>query len=280
MSYGTLYIVATPIGNLGDITLRALDTLKAVDLIAAEDTRRTIKLLNHYEIKKKMISFHEYSNEARYTEVLDMLKEGKNIAVLSDAGTPIISDPGYELVRRCQKDGIVVESLPGACAAVTAVTLCGIDCAKFVFIGFLSAKQSARKREIEKIGTMDGMPCVLYESPNRAIKTLEDISDVLGEQTLVCMCRELTKLHEEVKLAPVRELIDDLKSRQSIKGEFVLIVSENRLQEEATDEQIKSLLQECLIKKMSKKDAIAYTMTSLSVSKNRTYRLLLDDENR
>lgn len=272
---GKLSIVATPIGNLGDITLRALKTLEQADLVAAEDTRHTVKLLNHFEIKKKLVSFHEYSNEARYGELVGALREGKHIALVSDAGTPVISDPGYGLVKRCVEEGIEVESLPGACAAVTAVTLCGMDCSRFSFYGFLNTKSGARKKELGEIRDA-GKPCVIYESPNRIVKTLKDICEICGKDVRVCACRELTKVYEEVVRGTAKEVLDVFADREAVKGEFVLVVGAARHVREASEEEIVRALQESLARGMTKKDAAAYVAALLGVPKNRTYQILLD----
>ncbi len=272
MEKGTLYIVATPIGNLRDITLRALEVLQDADFIAAEDTRRTIKLLNHYEIKNKLVSFHEYSYEAKVKAVLGALEEGKSVALVSDAGTPVISDPGYILVKKCAERGYGVESVPGACAAVSAVALSGIDCREFVFAGFLPSKSAARKKELERLSRA-GMPLVVYESPNRVVKTLADILDVLGDVP-VCIARELTKLHEEVVRVSAREALEFFDGRGAVKGEIV-IVAGVAVKEEAGDAAILSRLKQCLKDGMTKKEAVAFVTAELSSPKNKVYQLLI-----
>lgn len=273
-------IVATPIGNLGDITLRALEALKEADMIAAEDTRRTIKLLNHYEIQNKLLSFHEYSKETRFGEIIDALQAGKTVALVSDAGTPMISDPGYELVRRCIAKGIDVESLPGACAAVAAVTLSGMDCSRFLFWGFLSPKQAARRRELEEIREK-GIPCVIYESPNRILKTLAEVCDVCGADTPVCVCRELTKLHEESLRMTAGQAKDEFERRDAVKGEFVLIISpEKGCAEDLTDERIAREVNKRLKQGMTKKFAAADVAREYSLPKNRVYGIALVNGNR
>ena len=271
---GKLSIVATPIGNLGDITLRALETLRNADLVAAEDTRRTVKLLNHFDIKNKLLSFHEYSDEARYREILRCLGEGKHVALVSDAGTPVISDPGFQLVARCLENGIEVQSLPGACAAITAVTLSGMDCSRFSFYGFLNTKSSARKKELEEMRAA-GKPCVIYESPNRIGKTLADVCEVCGEDTPVCVARELTKVYEELLRTTAGEALKILGQRDAVKGEFVLILDPSAQKREVSDEDIVAALRECVLEGKTKKDAVTYVTALLGVSKNRTYQLLL-----
>ncbi len=271
---GKLSIVATPIGNLGDITLRALKTLEEADIVAAEDTRHTVKLLNHFEIKKKLISFHEHSNEARYTELLGLLHEGRHIALVSDAGTPLISDPGSGLVMRCVEEGIEVESLPGACAAITAVTLCGMDCSRFAFYGFLNTKAAARKKELGEICAA-AKPCIVYESPNRVTKTLKDICEVCGEETQVCVARELTKVYEEVVRATAKEALDLFLAKEAIKGEFVLVIDPQVRVNEVTDEDIVRELRQSIADGMTKKDAAVHVAALLGVPKNKTYQVAL-----
>ncbi|MEA4854704.1 MAG: 16S rRNA (cytidine(1402)-2'-O)-methyltransferase [Christensenella sp.] len=274
MTSGKLVIVATPIGNLGDITLRGLDALRDADIIAAEDTRRTIKLLNHYEITNKLLSFHQYSAKARYEEILAILRDGKTVALVSDAGTPVISDPGYELVALCLREGIAVESLPGPCAAVTAVTLSGKDCEHFMFWGFLNAKSAVRKKELAQILDI-GVPCVVYESPNRIKKMLEDLCAIGGGKTVLCICRELTKRYEETLRMTAERALDFFAKKDAVKGEFALVLFPSHEEKETTDEEIKEVLEACLDKGMTKKDAAVYAKDTLGVSKNRAYQLLL-----
>lgn len=273
MEYGKLMIVATPIGNLGDITLRGLEALRTADVIAAEDTRHTQKLMNHYEIKGKLVSFHEYSKEARFEEIMSLLKAGKQIALVSDAGTPLISDPGYELVRRCVSQGIPVETLPGACAAIAAITLSGMDCSHFLFWGFLSTKQKARREELQKLRSKE-MPCILYESPNRVLKTLEDICAVFGEETPVCICRELTKIHEECLRMSARETKTALEKREAIKGEFVLLIGKaEQMERGISEEDILKAVEKKIEEGMSKKSAAAFVAAEYGIAKNKVYSL-------
>lgn len=274
--FGTLSIVATPIGNLKDITLRALDVLANADIIAAEDTRRTIKLLNHYDIKKRLISYHEYSDAAKESELIGMLKDGVNIALVSDAGTPIISDPGYKLVKRCVEENIAVESIPGPCAAVTAVTLSGMDLSKYIFCGFLVAKSSVRKKELQRLHHCR-LPVVLYESPNRVLKTLEDVAEIWGADVKVCAARELTKMHEEVIRGNIPEVCEKLSQKDEIKGEFVLIIDAGRSGEtQITEEELKASIKEKLDEGMSKKEAAKALSESTGFSKNEIYKLAVN----
>lgn len=270
---GTLSIVATPIGNLKDITLRALDVLKSTDIIAAEDTRRTIKLLNHYNIKKRLISYHEHSGLAKESELIHILKDGKNIALVSDAGTPVISDPGYMLVKKCIEENIPVESIPGSCAAVTAVTLSGMDLSQYIFCGFLDAKGSARKKELRQLHQCR-LPIVLYESPNRVMKTLADVGEIWGRDIKVCAARELTKIHEEVVRGSVCEVEEKLSQKEEIRGEFVIIIdADKRKPSLISEEEIKNILKEQLSKGFSKKEAAKITAKRTGLSKNEIYKL-------
>ncbi|WP_172807805.1 16S rRNA (cytidine(1402)-2'-O)-methyltransferase [Christensenella intestinihominis] len=280
MNCGKLALVATPIGNLGDITLRALEALRQADVIAAEDTRRTVKLLNHYGIKNKLVSFHEYSKEARFEEIIGFLTGGKNVALVSDAGTPVISDPGYELVRRCIAKGIEVESIPGACAAITAVTLSGMDCSRFMFWGFLNQKQAARRRELEEIREK-GVPCVVYESPNRILKLLADMCDVCGEDTPVCVCRELTKLHEESLRMTAKEAWAALGRREAIKGEFAVVFYPPAASGESlSEEQIAREVEQRIKNGMTKKSAAAAVAAEYGLPKNKVYGIALESGKR
>lgn len=266
-----LYIVATPIGNLEDLTMRALRVLREVDMIAAEDTRRTIKLLNHYEIKTKLISFHEHSDKGKRDWIVGELLEGKNVALVSDAGTPLISDPGAILVTEAVKRGIEVTSLPGACAAITALTLSGHSGA-FAFVGFLPKKASEKRKAIEKIADSD-MVSVVYESPHSLKKTLDALCTACGEQRDIVVAKELTKIHEHVfrgKLNEAQKYFDG-----DTKGEYVLIVGARQAQEQATDEQIIALISEYKENGMTKKDAAKAASKKLGIRPNRAYRLTI-----
>lgn len=221
---GTLYLVATPIGNLEDITIRALNVLKSVDLIAAEDTRHTLGLLNHFEISKPLISYYKQTEKAKSEVLIPKLLEGKNIAVVSDAGTPGISDPGEEIVKQAIKNGIKIVPIPGACAFVNALIASGMPTNEFEFIGFLSANKKERKDKLEEV-KFDTRTLIFYEAPHKLRATLETILEVLGDRKVV-LARELTKIHEEYirgNLSTVLEQIVD------IKGEFVIILEGNNI---------------------------------------------------
>ncbi len=217
-----LYLVATPIGNLRDITLRALDILKEVDLIACEDTRQTQKLLNHYEIKKPLLSFHEHSSKGKLQEIIRTLKEGKSIALVSDSGTPLISDPGFPLVREAIHSGIRIEALPGPSAVVTALAASGLPTHRYSFFGFLPPKSAARKKRITEISEREDT-LVFYESPFRILQALKDLQEILGDRECV-VARELTKKFEEVSRGFISALIEKF-SKGKILGEFVILVA-------------------------------------------------------
>ncbi len=217
---GKLYVVPTPIGNLKDITLRALEVLKEVNVIACEDTRRTLILLNHYNIQgKKLISYYEHVEEKRIPRILEILQK-EDVALVTDAGTPAISDPGYKLIRECIRNGIDVEVLPGASAVITALVGSGLPTDRFLFAGFPPKK--GLKGFLEELKVCEETTIILYESPHRILKTLEAIREVFGEVT-VCIARELTKIHEEYIRGKIGEVIEELSSRESIKGEMVIL---------------------------------------------------------
>ena len=219
----TLYIAATPIGNLGDITVRVLETFKTVDVIAAEDTRHTLQLLTHFEIRKPLISCRAQNEEEASKKVIALLDEGKTVAFASDAGTPGISDPGAVLVKRVREAGHTVVPLPGASAFATLISVAGPGGKTIVFEGFLSPKPGKRKHRLEELlDTKDAV--IIYESPFRIVKLLKDIADIDSTRRVV-VGRELTKLHEEITSGTAQELYDDYSSRQSIKGEFAVFIS-------------------------------------------------------
>lgn len=219
---GKLFVIPTPIGNLRDITLRAIDTLKEVDLILAEDTRVTAKLLSHLEISKPLRAFHMH-NEHRVVEgIIEELSQGKTIGLVSDAGTPGISDPGFLLVRACVKANIKVETLPGATAFVPALVNSGLPCDKFIFEGFIPVKKG-RQTKFKQIAEHT-ITTVLYESPYRVVKTIEQLAEILGEDREASYSREISKLHEETYSDTLGGLASHLKMKEKIKGEFVIII--------------------------------------------------------
>ncbi|MBC7327090.1 16S rRNA (cytidine(1402)-2'-O)-methyltransferase [bacterium] len=218
---GTLFVVATPIGNLQDITLRALDVLKSVDLVVAEDTRKALALLSHYNIRKPVLSLHRHSPGRRIEEIVRELKGGKKIALISEAGTPGISDPGEELVRRCGEEGIDTVPIPGASALTAALSISGLPTRSFLFFSFPSRKRSKRKKLLEELKEYPHT-LVFFESPHRIKETLEDILEIMGDRKVV-ICREMTKLYEEIYRGMVSEALNWLAQKE-IKGEFTVVL--------------------------------------------------------
>src|SRR3989344_4233910 len=221
---GILFIVATPIGNLGDITLRAIESLKIVDYVLCEDTRVTAKLLNHFGISKKMVSFNDFNEDQKISAVISDLTSGKNIALVSDAGTPLISDPGYKLVKEAIHRGIRVESIPGPTSLIAALTISGLPPDKFTFLGYLPKQGGKRLKMLEAVRQNQKnlkSTTIIFESPFRVLKTLESIKDIFGDIDVV-VCRELTKLHEEVRREKVSQSIAHF-SQTKPKGEFVIL---------------------------------------------------------
>lgn len=227
---GCLYLVPTPIGNLEDMTFRAVKTLQQVDMIAAEDTRVTMKLCRHFQISTRLVSYHEHNKEAQGKRLIEQLENGKNIALVSDAGTPAISDPGSELVSACIEKNIQVIPLPGANAAITALIASGLYERHFYFYGFLPRLKKERKKELERLSAMQA-PIIFYEAPHRLMKTLEEMRQVFGKRKAV-LARELTKRYEEFIRGTLRELCDWTKE-QNIRGEFCIIVEGNRQEQKS-----------------------------------------------
>ena len=216
---GKLYLVATPIGNLEDITLRALKILKKVDYIVAEDTRQTLKLLNHFEITKPMISYHRHSKGEKVQEIIEKLEQGSDLALVSDAGTPVISDPGEELVKNAIENNIQIIPIPGPCALIAALIASGIDAKEFTFLGFLPLNKKSRKEKLEEISNAT-KTTILYEAPHKLIATLNDLKSVAKQRKIV-LAKEITKIHEEYFLGTAEEL---LESQKEPKGEYVIII--------------------------------------------------------
>lgn len=269
---GILYIVATPIGNLEDITLRAIRILKEVDLIAAEDTRHTLKLLNHLEISKPMISYHRHNEQIRTDKLIKELKEGKNIALVSDAGTPGICDPGEEIIKKCIEENIKIVPVPGACAMINALIASGIETKEFTFIGFLPLNKKLRKEKLEEIKNSN-KTVILYEAPHKLKNTLNDLKDILEERSMV-LARELTKIHEEY----IRGTIDELTNKaDNLKGEFVIIVDKstmkknNKLNNLSLEEHYDFYKQQGL----DKKEIIKKIAKDRNVNKNEIYQYFI-----
>ncbi len=230
---GTLYLCATPIGNLGDMTPRAVETLKQADLIAAEDTRNSIKLLHFFEIHTPMTSYHEYNKVEKARQLVDRMLEGQNVALITDAGTPAISDPGEVLVRMCQENGVPVTSLPGPCACITALTLSGLSTRRFCFEGFLPSEKREKKAVLEELAR-ETRTIVLYEAPHRLVRTLEELHECLGNRR-VTLCRELTKKFETVLPTTLEEALQRYSTEEP-KGEYVLVLEGKSLRQKRQEE--------------------------------------------
>lgn len=254
---GTLYVVATPIGNLGDFSKRAVETLENCDLILAEDTRQTIKLLNYFNIKNKMEAYHKFNEKEKSSKLIDRLKNGENIALVSDAGTPCISDPGYILVNEARKNDINVYGVPGACAAITALSISGIDTSSFSFYGFVPTENKEKKELFEKLKNSDIETKILYESPKRIIKLMEEIEKEIPD-ALICICSELTKLHEKSYYGKIDKVIDALRKDKDVtKGEYVIILNNKKEHQDKEDISLEAKLVDEMIKnKCSLKEAI------------------------
>lgn len=233
---GKLYIVATPIGNLDDITLRAINTLKQVDIIIAEDTRHSLKLLNHLEITKPLISYHRHNEEEKTDMILNKIEEGNNIALISDAGTPVISDPGEFIVKEALERNIEVVPIPGACAIITALMSAGVNTSSFTFYGFLSLNKKLRTKELEQIRS-NRNTIILYEAPHKIVNTLKDLENYVGDRKVV-LARELTKIHEEF----IRGTIEEVREKITTpKGEYVIIIDENSVMDENEENELNKL---------------------------------------
>lgn len=232
---GTLYLCATPIGNLEDITYRVLRTLKEVDLIAAEDTRNSIRLLNHFEIKTPMTSYHEYNKIDKAYQLVAKMREGKNIALITDAGTPGISDPGEDIVRICYEEGIPVTSLPGAAACITALTMSGLPTRRFAFEAFLPKDKKEHQAVLEELKT-ETRTIIIYEAPHHLVRTLQELSDTLGGDRRLTICRELTKRHEEKMQTTFADSLVYYEVNEP-RGEYVLIIAGRSREEMKKEEQ-------------------------------------------
>lgn len=276
---GSLYICATPIGNLEDITLRCLKILKEVDAIAAEDTRRTVKLLNHYNITNSLISYHEHNKKSKGEEIIDLLLKGKNIALVTDAGMPTISDPGEDLVKLCVKKGISIIAIPGATASLTALSISGLSTERFVFEGFLPRKGRERKIRLEDMAKEE-RTIILYEAPHRLITTLEDLAKFLGNRR-ISISRELTKKFEETLRFNIEEAISEFSERD-IKGEFVLVIqgklseTDNREDDYWKYLSAKEHINYLIDKGLTKKDAVSEVAKLRKLSKNEVYKISID----
>ena len=268
---GMLYLVPTPIGNLGDISLRCRQTLEEADFIAAEDTRVTLKLLNHLGIKKSLVSYYEHNKANKGNLILDRIIAGETCALVSDAGSPAISDPGEDLVKQCAEAGITVCAIPGPCAVITALSISGQSTGRFCFEGFLSTAKKSRMEHLESlIGERRTM--IFYEAPHKLLSTLEDMASVFGKDRPISLSRELTKLHEEVVRTTLGEAIEKYNLNPP-KGEFVLVLAgAPEVQEEtATFDDIIKRLQALMDSGLSRKDAVKQTAKELDLPKNVVY---------
>lgn len=277
---GTLYLCATPIGNLEDMTFRAVRMLEEVDLIAAEDTRNSIKLLNHFEIKTPMTSYHEFNKYDKAKVLVAKLQEGQNIALITDAGTPGISDPGEELVKQCHEAGITVTSLPGACACVNGLVISGLPTRRFCFEAFLPTDKKERARVLEELKT-ETRTIVLYEAPHRLIRTLEELLEQLGNRRLT-ICRELTKKHETVFRTTLEEAVA-YYTEQEPKGECVLVIEGVSFEALAEEERkqweemsIAEHVEFYMSREMDKKAAMKQVAVDRGISKREVYQALLE----
>lgn len=271
---GKLYVVGTPIGNLGDFSPRAVQVLDEVDCIAAEDTRVTIKLLNHFGIKTPMLSYHEHNKKAVGEKIVEGLLSGNTFALVTDAGMPAISDPGEDLVDLCHKNGIKVESVPGPSAVVTALALSGLPTGRFCFEGFLSVTKTSRKKHLEQVKN-ETRTMVFYEAPHKLLCTLKDMLDCFGDRE-IALVKELTKLHEQVHRTTLKEAVE-YYSENSPKGEYVLIISPSKFEEEQVEftiEQGVELAKKHIDEGMSASAAAKAAASATGLKKGDIYKLL------
>ncbi len=272
---GTLYLVATPIGNLGDFSPRAVETLEAVDFIAAEDTRVSMKLLNHFEIKKPLVSYHQHNHVTAGQAILSRLLGGESCALVTDAGTPAISDPGEELVRLCADNGVEVLSIPGCCAAVNALAVSGLPTGRFTFEGFLSVNKKTRREHLAALENEE-RTMIFHEAPHKLLSTLEDLSAAFGPERPVALCRELTKLHEETIRTTLGQAADHWRDTAP-KGEFVLVVAGRPPRQEAAMT-VEEAVDRVLVLRdsgMRLKDAAREVADATGLSKNELYAAAL-----
>ncbi len=276
---GMLYLVPTPIGNLGDISIRCRQTLEQADFIAAEDTRVSLKLLNHLGIKKPLVSYYEHNKDYKGTQILERILAGETCALVSDAGSPAISDPGEDLVRQCAQAGVTVCAIPGPCAVITALSISGQSTGRFCFEGFLSTAKKSRREHLDSLRT-EQRTMIFYEAPHKLLATLEDMAQVFGADRPISLCRELTKLHEEVVRTTLGQAIAQYTAAPP-KGEFVLVVAGAAPPEKetATPEDAAAMVARLMGEGTSRKDAVKQTAKALDLPKNVVYdaALSLDD---
>ena len=268
---GMLYLVPTPIGNLGDISIRCRQTLEQADFIAAEDTRVTLKLLNHLGIKKPLVSYYEHNKDFKGNVILDRILAGETCALVSDAGSPAISDPGEDLVKQCAQAGITVCAIPGPCAVITALSISGQATGRFCFEGFLSTAKKSRREHLDAL-VKETRTMVFYEAPHKLLSTLEDMAEVFDKDRSISLCRELTKLHEEVVRTTLGEAIEKY-TEQPPKGEFVLVIAgaPEQVKEMATADDAAARVKQLMDTGISRKDAIKQTAKELNLPKNVVY---------
>ncbi len=276
---GMLYLVPTPIGNLGDISVRCRETLEAADFIAAEDTRVTLKLLNHLGIKKSLVSYFEHNKAYKGNVILERILAGETCALVSDAGSPAISDPGEELVKQCAAAGITVCAIPGPCAVITALSISGQNTGRFCFEGFLSTAKKSRREHLESL-ISEQRTMIFYEAPHKLLNTLQDMAAVFGENRPISLCRELTKFHEEVVRTTLGGAIEKYTAN-SPKGEFVLVLAGATPEAKAlpTPEDAAARVKQLMDSGISRKDAVKQTAQELNLPKNVVYdaALALDE---
>ena len=272
---GMLYLVPTPIGNLGDISTRCRETLEQADFIAAEDTRVSLKLLNHLGIKKSLVSYYEHNKAFKGEKILERILAGETCALVSDAGSPAISDPGEDLVKLCHEAGVTVCAIPGPCAVITALSISGQATGRFCFEGFLSTAKKSRREHLESL-IKERRTMIFYEAPHKLLSTLEDMAEVFGPDRSISLCRELTKLHEEV----VRTTLGDALAKyteNAPKGEFVLVLAgaPEEVQETATVDDAAARVAQLMEEGLSRKDAVKQAAKELNLPKNAVYEAAL-----
>ncbi len=273
---GKLYICGTPIGNMEDVSIRLLKTLRKVDLIACEDTRHTIKLLNRYKIKKPLISYHEHSNKSREDYILQKLAEGENIALVSDAGMPAISDPGENLVKRAIERGIELEVVPGPSALTAALAISGLDTSSFIFAGFLPAKAKKRQELLTNF-VNEEQTVIFYEAPHRLIETLKDMADILGQDRPIAVARELTKRYEEVRRGTIETVIKHFEANIP-KGEICLLVGKKEETKEVEFTQVIAEIKALIDSGIDKKEAFKMKAREYSIKKSTIYNYFVQNE--
>ena len=274
---GMLYLVPTPIGNLGDISIRCRETLEAADFIAAEDTRVSLKLLNHLGIKKSLVSYYEHNKAFKGDKIIERILAGETCALVSDAGSPAISDPGEDLVKQCAAAGITVCAIPGPCAAITALSISGQATGRFCFEGFLSTAKKSRREHLDSLKD-EQRTMIFYEAPHKLVSTLEDMAEVFGSDRPISLCRELTKLHEEVVRTTLGEAVAKY-TENGPKGEFVLVVAGAPAKEKevATASDAAARVAQLMAEGLSRKDAVKQTAKELDLPKNVVYDAALQD---